>query len=216
MSWRDTLFIWRGEFKVQTDGRGHAEAHFEGRWVGVDAPDARDAALPSDDAFRDAPPVFRIHGSLVPRAPGGDSLDLGAHYLLTSSGENLDGWELDQGDGAGLRWYGDSAHEARVVGDLVVARGENDFAPFVSAGHLSGYSHQLHRAGDGERHTATITKRTLTLARRYLDPGDERVGWSLRDVEREARGASGRDASRAPWMCEGLRAKRWTSHKRKR
>ena len=108
------------------------------------------------------------------------------------------------------------ARSARVVGDLVVARGENDFAPFVSAGHLSGYSHQLHHAGDGEQHTVTITKRTLTLARRYLDPGDERVGWSLRDVEREARRASEAGRIAAPWMCEGMRAKRWTSHKRKR
>jgi hypothetical protein len=212
MSWRDTLFIWRGEFKVQTDGQGNAEAHFKGRWVGVDAPDARDAALPSDDAFRAAPPMFWIHGTLVPGAPA-DSLDLASHYLLTSSGENLDGWELDQGDGAGLRWYGDRAHEARVVGDLVVARGENEFAPFVSTGYLSGYSHQLDHAGDNEWNGVTITKRKLTLARRYLDPGDERVGWSLRDVEREAREASEQDA---PWMCEGMRAKRWTSHKRKR
>ena len=110
---------------------------------------------------------------------------------------------------------GDSAHEARVVGDLVVARGENDFAPFVSAGHLSGYSHQLHHAGDGERHTVTITKRTLTLARRYLDPGTSASGGRCETPSAGAP-ASGRDASRAPWMCEGMRAKRWTSHKRKR
>ena len=95
---------------------------------------------------------------------------------------------------AGLRWYGDSAHEARVVGDLVVARGENDFAPFVSAGHLFGYSHQLHHAGDGERHTVTITKRTLTLARRYLDPGDR--ARRVVAARRRARGAQRRGAGR--------------------
>ena len=33
MSWRDTLFFWRGEFRVDRDGA----ARFAGTWVGVDA-----------------------------------------------------------------------------------------------------------------------------------------------------------------------------------
>ena len=51
MSWRDTLFFWRGEFRVDRDGA----ARFAGTWVGVDAgPDGAYASAPPDADFASA------------------------------------------------------------------------------------------------------------------------------------------------------------------
>jgi len=68
---------------------------------------------------------------------------------------------------------------------LVVASGTNEFAPFVSLGKYGN---------DGE----------LILARRYLDEKDERVRWTLEDLDEEV--GSAIDIA-APWRNAVLHSK---------
>ncbi|ACO66874.1 predicted protein [Micromonas commoda] len=136
------------------------------------------------------------------------------HYYLPEAREHDHvGWQLDNGDGH--EWYRDTVHDMRCCGDDVVfARGHNQFAPFIAVGFLSGYRF---RAGDGESPPGESwpeVRRTLTVARRYLDDGDERCGWSMDDLEREVREAMACSVPTHPWMVECMGSAKRKKRKR--
>jgi hypothetical protein len=210
MSWRDTLFFWRGEFRVDRDGA----ARFAGTWVGVDAgPDG-------DDAYASAPPdadfasarALRFAARADPPAPTepAPATRMSATYAFPSTGAVDDGWQL-LGDDGRVAWHGDAMHDVLVdpASGVVVASGSNAFAPFISAGVLS----QRYAFGPGG------STRTLTLARRYLGAKDARAGWSLERVMREATeaiandgvkngtGGNGGGKKRRPWASRAFDAR---------
>ena len=87
---------------------------------------------------------------------------------------------------------------------MVFARRHNQFAPFIAVGFLSGYRFTKVQNSI----TATgLQNRTLTVARRYLDDGDERCGWSMDDLEREVREAMASSVPTHPWMVECMGAR---------
>jgi hypothetical protein len=122
------------------------------------------------------------------------------------------GWQLDDGDRGAMRWHDDAVHVVRVHGDLCAAIGKNAFGRFVAAGYLSGFSHQVSK--DDAFAGYAMTRRKMTLARRYLADDDARARtWRIEDVmacvvdaERRAK-ADARAASHKPWMTEALGAK---------
>ena len=95
--------------------------------------------------------------------------------------------------------------------DVVFARGHNQFAPFIAVGFLSGYRFTKVQNSI----TATgLQNRTLTVARRYLDDGDERCGWSMDDLEREVRAAMASSSPTHPWMVECMGSAKRKKRKR--
>lgn len=214
MSWRDTLFIWRGDIVIEayfsSVGPKHpsGKVQFKGRWVGVaDAADARDARMPPDDAFRASSDEFDVIGKA-------DALDVSGDgtYVFDEEGPGK-GWMLDQGDGAGRRWYRDREHKVKCVGNWVFAKGHNEFASFVSVGALSGYAYQqrISETEEGSSKTVTI-RRQLTLARRYLDDRDVRCGWDTSEMARHFVCAEKPvSEKRMPWMVEVMHAKKLTA-----
>ena len=240
MSWRDTLFVWRGDMEYgenairkygellrgePINGSAFEDATYEsftwkGRWVGVDAADATKADMPPVRDWRDgangfeSDNLFNVIGGPptggVPRQhnipssfrvlPDRDQPEARKHERV--------GWQLDDGDGR--EWYRDAVHDMRWRGDdLVFARGHNRFAPFIAVGFLSGYRF---RVGDEVRNPSR--RRTLTVARRYLDDGDERCGWSTDDLEREVRAAMASSSPTHPWMVECKESARRKKRKR--
>ena len=207
MSWRDTLFIWRGRFsrRRSSDPDDHAFVSWKGTWIGVDAGGTLRPDAPEIEAFADQGlPKFVVCGRHEPALPEG----FHGEYRLDQSFEGVHfnkwrlGWQLDQGDGAGLTWFEDEEHRVRVDGDDVFAVGRNEFGPFVSAGFASGYACQLRAEGEG---TETEDAREVVLARRYLDERDARAKMRLDEWAAEARrrrddGAS----SAAPWNVPAM------------
>lgn len=176
-SWRDTLFIWKGSLKG---------AAWDGQWIGIDSADAH-GATPSAKDFSESLNNFSL------TLEGGNQnyfssseIKPGVEVWATAGA----GYLLDQNDGQGHKRYNDSQHRVRFCREqnsdwLVVASGENEFAPFVSLGKYGK---------DGE----------LILARRYLDEKDERVRWTLDDLDAAA--GSAIDIA-APWRNEVLHSK---------
>jgi len=163
MSWRNTLFVWRGTL---------AGAEWAGHWVGVDSPDVARVALPSAEEFADSSNAFAV----TFEAGGGGmfACEPGAEVAATAG----QGYMLDQGDGLGHSFHQDDEHYIRFFHSadgalLAAARGHNEFAPFVALGSVTGTE--------------------LVLARRYLDGKDARADWTLEDVEaagKEVKGAA--------------------------
>ena len=64
MSWRDTLFVWRGDYTYRDDpvpGDRPSSSVYEGTWVGVSASDATRAAQPPDADFaKRTAPKFKV------------------------------------------------------------------------------------------------------------------------------------------------------------
>ena len=204
MSWRDTLFIWRGDLvttittttsdvsatKTHPQSNQSVFSAFEGRWVGVHAVDACDATMPTNDEFDSSDSAFHVTA---------ESKDVEFESLSYVCGT---GWELDQGDGAGNQWYRDDVHVVKMIddGDVVIATGRNAFAPFVSAGVLSGYAYRKETLKEDitgtipRERTQITTRRKMTLARRYLDHRDARCKWNAHDrggeLERAVREAA--------------------------
>lgn len=248
MSWRDTLFVWRGDMEYGENAiRQYAEllrnepmsedATYEsftwkGRWVGVDAADATKADMPPVRDWRDGangfesdnlfhvvggpPPIQRVpRPHKIPSRftilPSSRTRPIPDHYYLPEARKyDHVGWQLDNGDGH--KWYRDTVHEMRCCGDDVVfARGHNQFAPFIAVGFLSGYRFTKVRNSI----TATgLQNRTLTVARRYLDDGDERCGWSMDDLEREVRAGMASSVPTHPWMVECMGSAKRKKRKR--
>ena len=91
------------------------------------------------------------------------------------------GWDLDDGTGS-VSPHTDAEHwvymeqnpllapeqpHDQTTTTLIVAKGTNDFGPFVSAGYQFG-----------------VNKRRMLIARRYLEEGDPRTKWSVAELYR--------------------------------
>jgi hypothetical protein len=70
MSWRDTLFIWRGRFRRRDTtfpGEDDPSFDWQGTWIGVDAGGTLKPDAPEMEAFAEKGlPEFDVRGSLDP------------------------------------------------------------------------------------------------------------------------------------------------------
>lgn len=177
-NWRDTLYIWDGIVTVGVPADSEKKDSpvpvlWEGSWVPVkNVPDAANADAPKRHAFKkdiDSDYEFQVTGTAALLETNGEEEEgLGRFFVVKlTKGE---GWEMEDGDKKkryhdkthnvwikNLKWSGNKKDETE---SLVVAKGENDFGPFVSAGWM--------RPGC-----------RWTVARRYLSERDPRAKWSL-------------------------------------
>lgn len=179
-NWRDTLYIWDGIVTVGVPADGEKEDSpapvlWEGSWVPVkDVPDAANAEAPKRHAFKkdiDADFSFQVTGTAARPETSGDETEEGSKdRFFVAKLTKGEGWEMEDGDKKkryhdtthdvwikNLKWSGNKKDETQ---SLVVAKGENDFGPFVSAGWM--------RPGC-----------RWTVARRYLSEKDPRAGMSF-------------------------------------
>ena len=217
MSWRDTLFIWRGRFVRQRPLEPERSpdrptlVHWRGSWIGVDAGGTLEPDAPEMEAFADeALPKFAVAGHRVsPDTPEGFT---NGEYRLDKQtnapredGSCL-GWQLENG-AEGLAWFQDDEHRVRVDGDDVFAVGRNGFAPFVSVGVASGYAYEL----QPQKNTA-VDSRVVVMARRYLDEKDARAKMRLDEWAAEAKRDRARDAKKkknaSPWNVPAMASER--------
>jgi hypothetical protein len=216
MSWRDTLFVWRGPFSRVTARPENNKNNpavtwqWEGTWIGLDAGGKDCAKAPAvADFANNALPKFRAIAYVTPPAPmSSGPASVSPQNASGSSGDCVGGfdrvysfvggdhtrrtleemqWQLDQGDGNGLAWLGDDYIDIAVENDLVVAVGGNAFGPFVAAGYVSGYRYRVEQPCQVFRIANTTETRDVTLARRYLDTKDLRASWTLDTLKREIR-----------------------------
>lgn len=210
MSWRDTLFIWRGRFRrrdATRPGEDDPPFDWQGTWIGVDAGGTLKPDAPEMEAFAEKGlPKFDVRGWLdqhrTDRTEG-----FSGEYRSDPDREGTPGvgWQLDQGDGAGLTWFGDDEHRIRVDGDDVFAVGRNAFGPFVSAGVATGYSFQTYRQEaptSGRSSETESSSRVVVLARRYLDEKDARATMRLDEWAAEARRDRGDGVK--PWNVPAM------------
>ena len=176
--WKTPLFYWRGAIDGDT---------WAGTWV------ASADGLPSDADFAASENTFTLKCS----AELGKSM---------SSPATLAGsYKLDQGDG--LADFSDISHEVYAIDGppghhglgeqgaetdwaVVGATGNTEFGRFVSLGRLDG----------AESYDSGYSR--LTLARRYLDDDDPRVGMSAKAVATRVAGCGPDEwALGAPWLA---------------
>jgi len=191
-NWKYTLYIWDGIVTVGiAEGKQIQDTplpfQWEGSWVPVTGvPDAADAAAPKRQAFKkdiDADCKFLVKGSATRLHTNGeddqdkgktnegaaDDDDKGFYVAKLTEG---DGWEMEDGEEKSryhdathdvwvksLKWSGNQKDQTE---SLVVAKGANDFGPFVSVGWI--------RPGC-----------RWTVARRYLSETDPRAKMSFRE-----------------------------------
>ena len=190
-----------------------------GTWVGCsDCPDACTADIPSLDQFDKSDMEFEVKGDA-------NKLGEGKFSLSLTSGS---GWDLGGEDGEKSR-HKDHIHDVLLQGlefnaenkneIVVVAKGENDFGSFVSAGFIAMKNHQ--QGGDDKK------KRSVqaTIGRRYLDDKDARAKWTLEvlyDVVLQENSSTTKkpDGSQTinpiAWQCRCLHAALQKKGKRKR
>lgn len=205
--WRQTLFVWDGilsfiekDDKENEDDTDQAESgsnrdaakgeevKWVGTWVGCNYADATKVPTPKRGAFDEfvsSENKFVVEGTTTWGLPdddkdkdndakkaGGDAPSL---YRVTMTG----GSGYDLGDGKDKKKHKDDRHDVyfssptlRWTGNLrdqiqnmVLAVGENEFGNFISVGWL--------RVGN-----------RVTLARRYLDEGDERAKWDIDELRK--------------------------------
>jgi hypothetical protein len=165
MSWRDTLFVWQGQWtETRTQDNAVATVEWKGTWVGCeDCPDGRSAGTPNMAAFSTSDMAFDISGEVT-------ATEDNCRFQIVEL-TNGPGWDLGEGDDK--RKHEDSTHQIYMPSNtagknldrpIVVAIGVNDFGPFISAGYF-------------EHSTAN-----LILGRRYLDPGDRRSKWTVQEL----------------------------------
>jgi hypothetical protein len=169
-NWKETLFVWDGILSLDDnakDGGDDIRLRWEGTWVGFDSANAAAVAVPKRGAFdRDVASTnsFAVSGKTSKK----DSADINSLYRVYMNGGS--GYDLGEGDEKKkhkddvhdmylslLNWTGNLRHQ---VCNLVFALGSNEFGSFISVGWL--------RVGN-----------RITLARRYLDDGDERCKWDI-------------------------------------
>ena len=215
MSWRDTLFIWRGRFRRRDTtypGEDDPSFDWQGTWIGVDAGGTLKPDAPEMEAFADeALPKFAVAGHRVsPDTPEGFTngeyrLDKQTNALLPKEDGSCLGWQLENG-AEGLAWFQDDEHRVRVDGDDVFAVGRNGFAPFVSVGVASGYAYEL----QPQKNTA-VDSRVVVMARRYLDEKDARAKMRLEEWAAEAKRHRARDGNKkcaSPWNVPAMASER--------
>jgi len=188
-NWKDTLYIWDGIVTLGKPELGETQdgpvpLQWEGSWVPVTGvPDAADAEAPKRHAFKkdiDAECNFMVTGTAarlektetsgekeVEKEEGADADDL----LYVAKFTGGEGWEMQEGTKKSryhdtthdvwiksLKWSGNQRDQRE---SLVVAKGQNEFGPFVSVGWI--------RPGC-----------RWTVARRYLSEEDARAVWTFR------------------------------------
>jgi len=185
-NWKDTLYIWDGIVTVGIpQGGGGDESQdspvplqWDGSWVPVTGvPDAANAEAPKRHASKrdlDAECKFFVKGTATRLKPTENSKDDASSTnnddrFFVAKLTKGDGWEMQ--DGTKKSRYHDVTHDVWIKSlkwsgnqkdqreSLVVAKGKNDFGPFVSVGWI--------RPGC-----------RWTVARRYLSETDPRAGWS--------------------------------------
>ena len=127
MSWRDTLFVWRGALG--------ANGSWHGRWVGVAAADAAHADPPNEASYAAAEADGEFEAAL------GANAQIAGGCVAESSRYSLDGdqWhEDDTNELAVAQSIDDGGGGSGVGSRLVAASGGNEFGRFVSVGSLAG------------------------------------------------------------------------------
>jgi hypothetical protein len=165
MSWRETLFVWNGQWtETRNQDNTSATIEWKGTWLGCEeCPDGRSAGTPNMAAFSNSDMTFDVSGEVTAT----EDDDTYQTVELT----NGFGWDL--GEGEDKRKHQDSTHQIfmntntaakNLDRPIVVATGVNDFGPFISVGYFE--------------HSTT----NLILGRRYLDPGDRRSKWTVQEL----------------------------------
>ena len=220
-NWKDTLYIWDGIVTVgMPDDNETKDApvpiEWGGFWVPVtNVPDAADAEAPKRHAFKkdiEADCTFLVRGTAARVHAMGEKDGKSEEEAMTDNDDdnlfvaqltNGDGWEMQDGEQKSryhdathdvwiksLKWTGNQNDQSE---SLVVAKGTNDFGPFVSVGWI--------RPGN-----------RWTVARRYLSETDRRAGMTVREfyqtVVRETLSVeSGRKVLRVPpWQTMAMHA----------
>ena len=220
-TWRDTLFVWNGDFKLSDKGKededSSVSAEWTGTWIGCEeCPDARTAATPTETAFASSDMKFQVQGVIQATKKLLEVEGTQQPFCVASMSKGS-GWDL-AGDDGNIARYSDHVHEIifqspKKEGDdesntsvIVVAKGENDFGAFISCGKrypVSGNQNSFR----------------LILARRYLDHRDERAKWDIEKLYTSILSElSQSESSIAPWHCSSLHAEKRqrTRGKRKR
>lgn len=164
---------------------GGIPIHWEGTWVPAEASDATKAEAPKRNAFQeyvDSDFRFDVDGSAKPLSTedGDDgnkdstsSSPQGSMFVASITDGS--GWDMEDDDTKNKKKYNDTTHDVLVKSlkwsgnmfdqteNLIVAKGENEFGSFVSAGWM--------RPGN-----------RWTLARRYLPDGDPRSKMTLLEL----------------------------------
>lgn len=212
-NWRETLFVWDGilsfvekegdnEHENGADDSGEGEKadasaskgeefKWKGTWVGCDYKDATKVPTPKRGAFDEyvsSENAFEVGGTVTKGMADTDDAkrkdqkknniiggDISSLYRITM----IDGPGYDLGEGDDkkkhkddrndmylfsptLRWNGNLRDQ---VENMVLAVGENEFGNFIAVGWL--------RVGN-----------RVSLARRYVDEGDERAKWDIDDLRK--------------------------------
>jgi len=176
MSWRDTLFVWRGTLVGDGD-----RLTFEGSWVGA----TTGPGLPSLSEHEASENVFSVTG----RIPGGGIDDLDGKTWTVDGGA----YQLDNGEG--LEEHADDAYtvefkeaesgaadEPRRV--LAWSVGENEFGKFIIAGSMP-------EAG------------VLCLQRRYIDNKDARATYDMAALYEALSSQAVPEGFEAGWLYRG-------------
>ena len=152
--WRETLFVWKGSFKLEI-----SSASWMGSWSSfTQNENARD--------FAETENKFTADGIYERKFTSKDSAETFTVFTKSSS------YLLDNFDGRGLKKHRDKAHKMWINrlpccvhcgAKQVVATGKNEYGPFISHGMMGTNENQ---------------ETTLTLARRYIDDGDERLKYT--------------------------------------
>lgn len=237
-NWRETLFVWDGivsfvekekENEGDNGGDGAAktetgeELKWEGTWVGCDFADAKKVPTPKRGAFDEfvsSENAFEVTGVVTKGTTadagkekkddasniGGDTSTLCRVDMTGGSGYDLDKKKHkdDKHDmyffAPTLRWTGNLRDQ---VQNMVLAVGENEFGNFISVGWL--------RVGN-----------RVSLARRYVDEGDERAKWDIDDLRKAVFDEictvsdEGHKLVIPPWQCTAMHADAGQVHKRQK
>lgn len=152
MSWRDTIFVWRGSLTPAVSSAAEG-AVWEGRWVGVVTRDAS-AAMPADADFDASPNHFGVameaastavaaaaHTAAAVVVDCSTTMSITARAAVTeqpspkpSSSTSFSavsgrGWMLDG------EWHVDTVHEVKIHHPgRAFATGHNDYGPFITCG----------------------------------------------------------------------------------
>ena len=242
MSWRDTLFVWRGDVEYGTcitDGelwRGQPikgstfkhltspEYEWKGRWIGVDSADATKADMPPVRDWRDGANAFESDNNFNVSGEKGPYKSFSTMATGKGGGGSVFRIKPNFVHNAlaspqeGRGWQLDNGDGHRWYGDTVhEMRWCGDEIVFAR-GHNEFASFVSVGFLSGYRHVSRSglcrCNRTLTVARRYLDDKDERCWWSMDDLEREVRAAAASSSPKHPWMVDCMGAARMKKRKR--
>lgn len=186
VTWRDTLYLWRGKLVIEKQNRD-AEESKQGdaslTWIGTrinvaECPDARAAAIPTGYAFESSSSKFNLSGTIQEPVSSASVISLtGGTWQHAGEGGHVDDetsspksdvvHQLDLS-----RWLKDPRPFRR---SLVLGSGSNEYGDFIEMGWMNhGGIFRLNLLDDDGKREGT-----LTLARRYLPPYDERSSWTF-------------------------------------